>query len=107
MATNTVADRGVALVQQLLAEAREELNRADNKASMLFALFGIGFGAVLAGIIAGDWKPSGLAVGAEVVWWLGAGAAVAALVALGAAVWPRLESDYALGRVTYFAHVAG
>ena len=74
---------------------------------MLFALFGIGFSAVLAGIIAGDWKPGDLAAGAEVVWWLGATAAVAGSVALGAAVWPRLKSNYALGRVTYFAHVAG
>jgi MFS family permease len=100
-------EQGVALTRQLLAETREELSRADGKAAMLFAIFGIGFGAVLAGIIAGDWSPRDVAAGAEVVWWLGAVPAVAALVAVSAAVWPRLDSDHASGRVTYFAHVVG
>jgi hypothetical protein len=107
MTTSMLGDRGVALTQQLLTEAREELNRADNKASMLLAIFGVGFGAVLAGVVAGNWKPSDLTAGAEVVWWLGASAAAAALVAVGAAVWPRVSSEHATGRITYFAHVAG
>jgi MFS family permease len=107
MAVDALDKRGVSLTLQLLAETREELHRAEGKAAMLFAIFGIGFGAVLAGIIAGDWKPSDLAAGAEVVWWLGAIAAVVALVAVSAAVWPRLDSDHASGRVTYFAHVVG
>jgi hypothetical protein len=107
MAVDVLDDSGTALTRQLLAETREELNRADGKAAMLFAIFGIGFGAVLAGIIAGDWKPADLPAGAEVIWWLGAITAVAALVAVSAAVWPRLDSDHASGRVTYFAHVVG
>lgn len=107
MAVEVLGEPGLALTRQLLAEAREELNRADSKAAMLFAIFGIGFGAVLAGVIAGDWKPADLAAGAEVVWWFGAVAAVTALVAVSAAVWPRLDSDHASGRATYFAHVVG
>ena len=66
MAVDVLDERGVSLTLQLLAETREELHRAEGKAAMLFAIFGIGFGAVLAGIIAGDWKPSDLAAGAEV-----------------------------------------
>ncbi len=107
MAVNVSDKPGVALTGQLLAETREELNRADGKAAMLFAIFGIGFGAVLAGIIAGDWQPADLAAGAEVVWWFGAVAATVALVAVSAAIWPRLDSDHASGRVTYFSHVVG
>lgn len=107
MTVDVLDDPAAALTRQLLAETREELNRADAKAAMLFAIFGIAFGAVLAGVIAGDWSPRDLPASAEVVWWLGAAAAVAALVALSAAVWPRLNSDHALGRVTYCSHVAG
>jgi len=107
MTVDVLDDPGAALTRQLLAETREELNRADAKAAMLFAIFGIAFGAVLAGLIAGDWSPRHLAPGAQGVWWLGAAAAVAALVALSAAVWPRLDSKHASGRVSYFAHVAG
>ncbi len=107
MTVDTRDAPGAALTRQLLAETREELHRADGKAAMLFAIFGISFGAVLAGLIAGDWSPRDLAAGAQVVWWLGAVAAVAALVALSAAVWPRLDSNHASGRVTYFAHVTG
>lgn len=107
MTVDALDDPATALTRQLLAETREELNRADGKAAMLFAIFGIAFGAVLAGVIAGDWSPGDLTAAARVIWWLGAAAAVAALVALSAAVWPRLHSDHASGRVTYFAHVAG
>lgn len=106
MTVDVLEDPAAALTRQLLAETREELSRADGKAAMLFAIFGIAFGAVLAGVIAGDWSPRDLTAGAQVVWWLGAAAAVAALVALSAAVWPRLDSNQATGRVTYFAHVA-
>lgn len=102
-----VDEKAVALATQLLAETREELIRADSKAAMLFAVFGIALGVVLAGIVAGDWAPSDLAAGAEVVWWLGAASAALGLVAVGAAVWPRLKRKNATGRVTYFAHVIG
>jgi hypothetical protein len=107
MTVDVLHDPAVALTQRLLAETREELNRADGKAAMLFAIFGIGFAAVLAGIIAGDWSPTDLAAAAEVVWWIGAACAVGAVVSISSAIWPRLDSDHASGRVTYFAHVVG
>jgi hypothetical protein len=107
MGVDVLDHPGAELTRQLLAETREELNRADAKAAMLFAIFGIAFGAVLAGLIAGDWSPRDLAAGAQVVWWLGAAAAVAPLAALSAAVWPRIDSNHASGRVIYYAHVAG
>ena len=107
MTVDVIDEPAVALTRQLLAETREELHRADGKAAMLFAIFGIALGAVLAGIIAGDWSPTDLRAGADVVWWLGAACAVAALGAVAAAVWPRIHSHHASGRVTYFAHVVG
>jgi len=99
------ASKGAELTRQLLAETREELHRADSKAAMLFAIFGVVVGVVLAGIVAGDWHPDSMKTGAEVVWWSGASASIAALVLLAAAVWPRLASRHVSGRVTYFGHV--
>ena len=72
---------------------------------MLLAVFGLGFNVVLAGIIAGDWRPAELAGGAQVVWWIGVALAAGALVAISSAVWPHLDGDQATGRVTYFKHV--
>lgn len=105
--TTVLDDHAIALTRQLLTETREELNRADSKAAMLFTVFGIGFAAVLAGIIAGDWSPRELSPAAEVVWWLGAISAISAVIAISYAIWPRVGSKHATGRVTYFAHVVG
>jgi MFS family permease len=102
-----IDEKPAALARQLLAESREELNRADAKAASLFAVFGIAFGVVLAGLIAGNWTPSDLPPAAGVVWWVGAACAALAMVAVGAAVWPRVDSKHATGRITYFGHVAG
>lgn len=100
-----MTDNSTLLAEQLLREAREELHRADGKAATLFAVFGLALGAVLAGTIAGDWSPRDLACGAEFLWWIGSACVLGALVALAAAIWPRLDSDHATGHVTYFAHV--
>ena len=56
----------------MLAEARAEVNAADQKASLVLAALGVGFGAVVGGLLARDWEPSDLTGFGEVLWWIGA-----------------------------------
>lgn len=72
----------------MLAEARVEVSYADHKASMVLAALGIGFGAVLGGLLAGDWEPADQGDGTA-AWWIAAALAFGAVVTAGAAVWPR------------------
>lgn len=92
--------------QIMLAEARADVVFADQKASMILAALGIGFGAVLAGLIAGDWRPSQLAGAGEALWWVGAVAAIASLGCAAAAVWPRYSTKEAPQEISYWGHVA-
>lgn len=88
----------------MLAEARTEVSYADHKASMVLAALGIGFGAVVGGLLAGDWKPSDQGRG-EWLWWLGAATALAAVTCAAAAVWPRYSNRTDPG-VYYWGQVA-
>lgn len=90
----------------MLAEARNEVGAADHKASMVLAVLGIGFGAVLGGLIARDWSPSELNVVGAVLWWAGALAAAASVVGAAAAVWPRFTLPPKSRDVFYWGHVA-
>lgn len=90
----------------LLKETREELNRADTKASVAFGAVGVGAGAVLGGLIGGDWRPTELGPCASVVWWVGAVGAAIAVVLLAAAVYPRVEHSKGRERLTFFGHAA-
>ena len=92
-------------VAQLLSETREELGRADSKASLLFAVFGVVNGALLAGLISHNWKPSDLACGATVVFWVGGALAAAGVLGLGYAVWPRVADPQADGPASYYGDV--
>lgn len=96
-----------ALASQLLAEGREELVRADSKAATLLAAFGVVVGVVVAGLVAGDFKPNDLGCGWEVVWWCGCVSVAVALVALARAIYPILTHDEAEGAISYFGHAAG
>jgi MFS family permease len=92
-------------VAALHREAREELARADGKATTLLGVVGLILGALLAGVIAGDWTPSNLGCAEEVVFWIGAAAAGTAEGLLCAAVIPRLKHDKDRDAVAYFGHV--
>jgi hypothetical protein len=74
----------------LLRETREELDRADKKASLLLAAAGVAIGALITGLLAGDWSPFELHNLVEWIWWLGVGCAAAAIAALASAVYPRI-----------------
>lgn len=90
----------------MLTEARNEVGAADHKASMVLAVLGIGFGAVLAGLIARDWSPAELNPAGTVLWWTGALAAVSSVVAASSAVWPRFTLPPRSEVVFYWGHVA-
>lgn len=76
----------------LLASTREELVRADAKASLLLASAGVAVGAVLAAMLAGSWRPGDLADAVEWLWWLGTLVISTGLAALGVAVYPRTRT---------------
>jgi MFS family permease len=90
------------LAQTLLVESREELTRADGKASILLAALGIGISAILAAILAGDWSPFKLDQPYQRIWWVGSGFAAVAFFCLCAAVYPKVKAK----GVTYFGDVA-
>lgn len=100
----TEADRDVEMV--MLAEARSEVATADHKASMVLVALGVGFGAVLGGLLAGDWEPSDLDGAGEFLWWIGAVIALTSVVCAAAAVWPRYSKDDVSGGIFYWGHVA-
>ncbi|MGP3920941.1 Pycsar system effector family protein [Nonomuraea sp. 10N515B] len=90
---------------QLLQETREELNRADTKAQVLLGIVGIGLGAVTGGLLAGSWSPFRLSNTIEWLWWAGAAAALASVVVLARAVYPRLDRRKQSDAVMYYADV--
>jgi hypothetical protein len=90
----------------MLAEARTEVGYADHKASMVLAALGIGFGAILGGLLAGNWQPSDQGRG-EALWWIGTTLALGSLVVSASAVWPRYrKSAQPPDNVFYWGHVA-
>lgn len=90
----------------ILAEARHEVGAADHKASMVLAVLGIGFGAVLAGLIARDWSPAELN-GIGLTLWIGAAAcALGSVGCAAAAVWPRFTVPAKTTDIYYWGHVA-
>ncbi|MEU0482414.1 Pycsar system effector family protein [Streptosporangium sp. NPDC006013] len=90
---------------QLLQETREELNRADTKAQVLLGIVGIGLGGVIGGLLAGSWSPFELSNNIEWLWWAGAAAALASVVMLAGAVYPRLDRRKRSDAVMYYADV--
>lgn len=95
------------LAERLLAESRDEIGRADSKASMLLAAFSLLVGVVVAGLFAGEFRPDELHCDGEPVWWIGCCLVGTALVALARAIYPTLRHGEAQGPITYFGHAAG
>lgn len=78
-------------VEVLLAAAREEIVRADNKASLLLASLGIASGALLAGAIGGTWSPSGLEALPKILCWAAIASLVGTCGSLGYVIYPRTQ----------------
>lgn len=94
----------VAYTDRLLTETREEITRADQKASTLLTAVGVAV-TLLIGLLTGHWSPTRLHAGIAWLWWLGAVALVVAIVALGSAVMPRIGHKGDPSTVTFFGHV--
>ncbi|MRJ76821.1 hypothetical protein GEV29_09755 [Aeromicrobium sp. SMF47] len=90
----------------ILAEARNEVGAADHKASMVLAVLGIGFGALLAGLLARDWSPRDLDAVGAFFWWLAAALASSSVAAAALAVWPRFTVPDRTKEVFYWGHAA-
>lgn len=91
---------------QMLNEARAEVSIADQKASVILAGAGIGFSAILGGLLAGDWRPSDYDMAGQILWWLGAILALGVIAAAALALWPRFTTQNEESLVTYWGHVA-
>jgi len=96
-----------AVVEQMLAEARDDVKHADQKASVILAALGIGFGVVLGGQLAGNFDSGTFSTCGQIFWWIGVVLASAAVASAGLAVWPRYKlDDSPTHGVTYWGHVA-
>lgn len=73
----------------LLAEARDELNRADQKASILLAGAFVAVGAIVAGMISASWTPARLGSPWSELWITGAMVLMFGILALVYAIYPR------------------
>ena len=93
-------------VEMLLDEGREELARADNKASVLLGAAGLVLSVFLGSVIAGDWDPTEITNdAAEVVFWTGIALSILGIVRLAAAVMPRTKHGEGKEKLAYFGHV--
>ncbi|MFI0270447.1 Pycsar system effector family protein [Streptomyces luteogriseus] len=92
---------------QLLADLRNEIARADAKATVLVGALGISAGVLAALLTNRHWSPDQLPRSAALLWWAGTASLVVALFALLLAVLPRYRrSRWTPGRpLTYFGDI--
>jgi MFS family permease len=96
-----------AFAEVLLDEGREELNRADAKASILLSAAGIIFAALITGVLAGTWTPHKLHhhPATEVAFWFGLAVGVLGIGLLAWAVLPKIRHAGRRESLAYFGHV--
>jgi len=85
------ADPAIGYLTDLLADTRDELNRADSKASLLLAAIGVVIAALIGGLAGRKWTPMTLDTGAQALWWVGTAAAAAGVFWIAASVYPRIH----------------
>lgn len=103
--TDPDAPAALELVRALLRDGREELVRADGKASSLLAVVGVIVGALLTSVVGRVWSPADFDQHARIAWWLGIAAVGVAACCLVNALLPRFWRSKGAARVTYFADV--
>lgn len=79
------------LARELLDRTRAEVDRADNKASIVLAAVLAVAGALVATGVAVGWSPARSPVLVQVFFWPGALGGLAGIALLGAAVYPRMR----------------
>jgi len=97
-------ERTEALAVTMLDEVRAEVERADQKASLLIGSLGIAFSIVLSGMLEGDWVPTLGSVGL-ILWLVGIVLAITSVLAAAFAVWPRLTKPPASGAIAFWGHI--
>ncbi len=85
------ADPAIGYLADLLTDTRDELNRADFKASLLLAAIGVVIGGLIGGLAARKWTPMTMDPVAQAVWWVGAAGAAAGVFWIAASVYPRIH----------------
>ncbi|MEV6728292.1 MULTISPECIES: Pycsar system effector family protein [unclassified Streptomyces] len=95
--------------ERLLGELRQEAARADTKGSVLVAAQGMAAAALVGVLAARGWRPSGLSVPGQVMWWAGVCCFLVSLVSLLMTVMPRYRTvDWQPGApLTHFADIRG
>ena len=108
MSRSRLSKRAAEQAATVLLETREELVRADSKASLLLAATGVAVGAVSTAVLAGSWSPESLTPFGAYLWWIGVLAATVGIAALGYSVFPRTKrSGSATGPILgYYADMA-
>lgn len=91
----------------LLDEGREELNRADGKASILLASSGVIFSVLISAGMQGEWTPRKLGDHPVTEWafWLGLAFGCVGIVLLAWSLLPRIKHVGDRGQLAYFGHV--
>jgi hypothetical protein len=92
-------------VRRLLDETREEVSRADTKASIVLAGGGIVVGILLTGLVTGDVSIAGERWHVGLLAWLAGALLVGGVGLLGAAVYPRTGGAQP-GHARWFAEIA-
>lgn len=107
MTTTPSEDPRIQAGYRILADLRDEITRADAKATVLVAVLGMTAGALGALRADRDWGHSPPSTAAALLWWLGALSLIVALFALLLAVVPRYRrSRWEAGQpLTYFGDV--
>ena len=90
----------------MLSEAREEIVKADQKASAILATLGVGFAALAGGLLASNWSPSVLSGLHLWTWWFALIAAALSVLSAASAIWPRYQKVDVSSGITYWGHVA-
>lgn len=93
------------LIAGMLGEARDEISRADTKASILLALYGALQVVFLTALASGGWNPTQLGNLPAWAFWLGWLLTVAGVIVLSISVYPR-TANRRDECITYFGHVA-
>ena len=100
------SDTAREVATSLLDESREEVARADSKASILLGAAGLSFGAIVTGLLEGRWSPLRLDVRVQWLWWVGVAVILGAFVLLCMSIYPRVRMDLQKEKLSFFGHVA-
>lgn len=92
-------------VRQVLDETREEVSRADTKASIVLAAAGVVVGILLTGFASGDVSLQDQRWYVGVLVWIAGVTLVAGVAVLGSAVYPRTKGAEP-GHARWFGEIA-